>query len=355
MATAEGNVSEKVIPKDYEAFKSQYELGKELGSGRFGTVHIAKSVATSKEFAAKLCVCRRPSQRKDVDLEIEIMNILKHTRLANLCDAFLNEKEAVIVIELVTGGELFERIVDETFDLTENLAVSYLRQICDGVGYIHHNKILHLDLKPENILCSSPDNLQEIKIIDFGFARKYTPNTQLKVMYGTPEFVAPEVVNFDPLGPGTDMWSIGVITYVLVSGLSPFMGEDDLETLSNVTGCEWDFDDPSFDELSSEAKDFIEKLLVIQEKQRPSCEQCLQHPWLSDKAQTETKALDRKKSLIAAIENMRKFVARRKWARSINAVRAVGRFQSGLKKEESPVGKRRHSAAAARTRELMGI
>ena len=108
-----------------------------------------------------------------------------------------------------------------------------------------------------------PDSRQ-IKLIDFGLARKYNPRENLKVMFGTPEFVAPEVIKYERITPATDLWSIGVIAYILLSGLSPFMGDTDAETLTNVQLADWDFDDPVFDEISDEAKDFISSLLVLE-------------------------------------------------------------------------------------------
>lgn len=102
----------------------------------------------------------------------------------------------------------------------------------------------------------------QIKLIDFGLARRYKKGDSLKVLFGTPEFMAPEVINYEQVTPQTDMWSIGVITYVLLSGLSPFAGDNDSETLANVTAGEWDFDDPVFEDISDEAKDFIQDLLV---------------------------------------------------------------------------------------------
>ncbi|XP_076821420.1 myosin light chain kinase 2, skeletal/cardiac muscle-like [Clavelina lepadiformis] len=316
-----------------EMLQDLYVVKDPLGNGRFGKVYLVEEKTTGKKFAAKQCACRRPSQRKDFELEIEVMNELKHPKLLHLFDAFFGKNEVTLVLELVTGGELFDRIADDSFDLTEQLAVTYLRQICEAIAYMHSVNILHLDLKPENILCLSPDHLDLIKIIDFGFARRYTPNTPLKIMFGTPEFVAPEVVNFDPLGKGTDVWSIGVITYVLLSGLSPFMGDDEQETLSNVTSGEIDFDDECFDEVSQEAKDFIHKLLQPKERHRPTCLECLEHPWLYEMPRQNLDA--HRKSLAVAIINLKKFVSRRKWMRSINAVRAMNRLQAGVKKQSS--------------------
>ncbi|MEE6515500.1 hypothetical protein FKM82_024327, partial [Ascaphus truei] len=146
-----------------------------------------------------------------------------------------------------------------------------------------------------------------------------TPN--LKVLFGTPEFVAPEVINYEPIGYATDMWSIGVICYILVSGLSPFMGDNDNETLANVTSATWDFDDEAFDEISDDAKNFISSLLKKDMKSRLNCPQCLQHSWL----QKDTKTMEAKK---LSKDRMKKYMARRKWQKTGHAVRAIGRLSS---------------------------
>ena len=106
----------------------------------------------------------------------------------------------------------------------------------------------------------------EIRLIDFGLACRTNKNEDVRAMCGTTQFISPEVINYDPVTPATDLWSIGVITYVLLSGFSPFAGDTDPETLSNITKAEWDFDDPVFEDISEEAKDFISKLLI--KKQR---------------------------------------------------------------------------------------
>ncbi|CAG2177625.1 unnamed protein product, partial [Oppiella nova] len=132
---------------------------------------------------------------------------------------------------------------------------------------------------PENVLCVTRTG-NRIKLIDFGLARRYNKNDKLQILFGTPEFVAPEVVNFEEVGFTTDMWAVGVICYILLSGLSPFMGDSDLETMANVTKAEFDFDDESFDPISDEAKDFISHLLVKDRDQRMTAKQCLNHTWL---------------------------------------------------------------------------
>ncbi|VVD02317.1 unnamed protein product [Leptidea sinapis] len=299
-----------------------YEMLSEIGRGKFGTVYLCREKSTGLELAAKLVSVNRRDERRNVEREVDVMRRLRHPRLIQLYDAYEWGKYMCVVLELITGGELFERVIDEDFVLTERACTVFMRQICEGIDFVHRQNILHLDMKPENILCLTKAG-NRIKIIDFGLARFYDPEKKLQVLFGTPEFVAPEVVNFDQIGYGTDMWSIGVICYVLLSGLSPFMGETDIETMANVTVAKYDFDDEAFNEISDDAKDFIRKLLVKDKESRPSATECLRHSWLikrsplkQDRPRKQPQ-LSPKQELDMAKDNLRLFVER--WSEHPNS------------------------------------
>ncbi|XP_072945668.1 uncharacterized protein [Epargyreus clarus] len=292
-----------------------FDMLSEIGRGKFGTVYLCREKSTGLELAAKLVSVSRRDERRNVEREVDVMRRLRHPRLIQLYDAYDWGKYMCVVLELITGGELFERVIDEDFVLTERACTVFMRQICEGIEFVHRQNILHLDMKPENILCLTKSG-NRIKIIDFGLARFYDPEKKLQVLFGTPEFVAPEVVNFDQIGYGTDMWSVGVICYVLLSGLSPFMGETDIETMANVTVAKYDFDDEAFNEISEDAKDFIQKLLVKDKESRPSATECLRHRWLlkrtpvkKDKPRQPLQ-LSPKQELDVAKDNLRLFVER---------------------------------------------
>uniref|UniRef100_A0A803JYF6 Myosin light chain kinase n=1 Tax=Xenopus tropicalis TaxID=8364 RepID=A0A803JYF6_XENTR len=306
------NSSEKVT--DY------YDVEERLGTGKFGQVFRIVEKKSRKIYAGKFFKAYSAKDKEGIRQEIAIMNCLHHPKLVQCVDAFESKADMVMVLELVSGGELFERIIDEDFELTEREVIKYMKQICEGVEFIHKQGIVHLDLKPENIMCVNKTGTK-IKLIDFGLARRLESCPNLKVLFGTPEFVAPEVINYEPIGYSTDMWSIGVICYILVSGLSPFMGDNDNETLANVTSATWDFDDEAFDEISEEAKNLISSLLKKDMKNRLNCTQCLQHSWLQqDTATMEAKKLSK--------DRMKKYMARRKWQKTGHAVRAIGRLSS---------------------------
>ncbi|XP_042321966.1 LOW QUALITY PROTEIN: myosin light chain kinase family member 4 [Sceloporus undulatus] len=255
--------------------------GEVLGGGRFGQVHKCEEKSTGLTLAAKIIKARGVKEKDEVKNEINVMNQLNHVNLIQLYDAFESKNDIILVMEYVEGGELFDRIIDENYNLSEMDTILFTKQICEGIQYMHQMYILHLDLKPENILCVNRQ-ANQIKIIDFGLARRYKPREKLKVNFGTPEFLAPEVVNYDFVSFPTDMWSVGIIAYMLLSGLSPFLGDDDNETLNNILACRWDFDDEEFAKVSEEAKDFISKLLIKEKGWRISATAALKHPWLSD-------------------------------------------------------------------------
>lgn len=299
-------------------FKDQYDIQSEIGRGKFGTVYLCKEKSSGLALAAKVVNISKKEDRRSVEREVDIMRRLQHPRLIQLYDAIDTGKHIYVILELIEGGELFERVIDDDFVLTERSCAVFMRQICEGIEFIHAQKILHLDLKPENILCLTKEG-NRIKIIDFGLAREYDPNKKLQVLFGTPEFVAPEVVNFDQIGFGTDMWSIGVICYVLLSGLSPFMGDTDIETMANVTIAKYDFDHEAFTDISEDAKDFIRCLLIKDKERRPSAGELLEHRWLE-----------------VALENpickkrLKRYVIKKRWIKAVNTILALKRMGAHL-------------------------
>lgn len=248
-------------------------------------------------------------------------------------------------------------MIDDDFELTEKICSIFMRQIVEGVQYMHDKYIMHLDMKPENILCVTRTG-NRIKLIDFGLARRYDPARSLQVMFGTPDFAAPEVLSYERVTPAADMWSVGVICYVLLSGLSPFMGNSDLETMTNVTRAVYDFDDDSFDPISEEAKDFIAKLLIKDPSKRLKPADCLQHKWLAKTPAKKGKVqqLDKTK--------LKKYVVRRRWQKAVTAIMALSRMGANLGGVGAAIGatgrkvkvvvKKKSSSSSAATKSSAG-
>ncbi|XP_068118119.1 myosin light chain kinase 2, skeletal/cardiac muscle [Hyperolius riggenbachi] len=301
-----------------------YDLNMEeiLGGGRFGEVHICTEKATGMQLVAKVLKVTSEKDKEMALNEINVMNELDHRNLIQMFDAIETPEEIFLLLEYMGGGELFERIIDDAYQLMEVDAMVFVRQICEGIFYMHQMYVLHLDLKPENIVCVSPIS-HMVKIIDFGLARRYKPQNKLKVSFGTPEFLSPEVINFDHVSFPTDMWSVGVITYMMVSGLSPFLGDNETETMNNILVGDPGFEEEPFEQVSEEAKDFISNLLIREKGGRMSAAQCLKHPWLNDLAR-KAKLCNR---LLKSQIELRKYMMRRRWKKNIFAVAAANRFR----------------------------
>ncbi|XP_069805371.1 death-associated protein kinase 2-like isoform X2 [Dendropsophus ebraccatus] len=313
----------------HENVEDLYELLEKLGSGHFGEVKKCKEKSTGTFYAGKFIKTRKCKgsrlglDRDQIEREVFILQQLEHPNIMRLHDVFASKAEMVLILELIRGGELFDFIAEKEA-LSEEDAIVFLEQILKGVAYMHSKSIAHFDLKPENIMLLEKDVPHpKIKIIDFGLAQKIEDGAVFKSLCGTPQYIAPEVINYEPLGPPTDMWSIGVITYILLSGLSPFQGETDEETLTNVVSGNYEFDDRYFKDTSDMAKEFIQQLLVKDPRDRMTAVECLIHPWI--KPLTRKQAANRSRSSIN-IKNFRKFNARRKWKLSYNMVSACNRL-----------------------------
>ncbi|XP_061616715.1 death-associated protein kinase 2 [Phyllopteryx taeniolatus] len=300
-----------------------YEIGEVLGSGHFGEVRRVRELATGTYWAGKFMKLRKNScsrlglERSRVEEEVEVIQALHHPNIVALKDVFESRSEVVLILEIVSGGELFDFIAEKEM-LTEDEAIQFMEQILDGLGFMHSKNIGHFDLKPENIMLSDKESPHpNIKLIDFGLAHHFVPGEVYKSTSGTPQYIAPEVINGEPLGTAADMWSIGVITYILLSGMSPFQGNTDEDTLRNVLAMDYKFDPQCFSTTSCTAKDFIQKLLLKNPSDRPTAEQCLLHPWI--KPLTRKQKAKRNRSSIN-MKNFKKFNARRKWKMSYNMV-----------------------------------
>ncbi|XP_022789892.1 trichohyalin-like isoform X1 [Stylophora pistillata] len=204
------------------------------------------------------------------------MNALHHPRIIRLYDAFEEPRQIILILEYCRGGDLFNRIDDDS--LPEFEAVKILKQVLEAVKYMHGLGFMHLDLKPQNVMFKSEGG-SKIKLIDFSLTKKFDPDQETKISFGTAEYVAPEIVNYEPVTLAADMWAIGVIAYIMLSGESPFLCESEADTFSRITDARWEFTDV-FDYVSKEAKDFIKRLLLKDPRKRMTVDECLGHEWI---------------------------------------------------------------------------
>uniref|UniRef100_A0A669E370 non-specific serine/threonine protein kinase n=1 Tax=Oreochromis niloticus TaxID=8128 RepID=A0A669E370_ORENI len=293
-----------------------YEIGEALGSGQFAIVKRCIEKSTGNKYAAKFIkkrltrASRRGVKKEEIAREVDILQQLQHPNIVALHDVYENRTDVVLILELVSGGELFDFLAQKE-SLSEEEATQFIKQVLDGVQYLHSKKIAHFDLKPENIMLLDRDaTLPRIKIIDFGLAHKIQDGADFKNIFGTPEFVAPEIVNYEQLGLEADMWSIGVITYILLSGASPFLGDTKQETLANISGVNYEFDEEFFSSTSELAKNFIRGLLEKETRKRLTIQDALNHPWI--KPLNPRQALVKRLSVVN-LENFKRQYARRRW------------------------------------------
>ncbi|XP_041663048.1 serine/threonine-protein kinase 17B [Cheilinus undulatus] len=277
-----GLLGEIQTPICTDPIESVYEFTGELGRGKFAVVKRCVEKATGKVFAAKFLRKRRRGRdcRAEVIHEMAVLEMARNNaRVVNLHAAYETDHDIVLVLEYAAGGEIFDHCVSEEL-LPEVQITRLIRQTLEGVHYLHQSNLVHLDLKPQNILLTSLSPPGDIKIVDFGLARRLGAVGELREILGTPEYVAPEILNYEPITTATDLWSVGVIAYMLVTGESPFAGEDKQETYLNVSQVSVDYSREAFSRVSELAVDFIRKLLVKSPEDRPSAAECMSHPWL---------------------------------------------------------------------------
>lgn len=264
-------------------FSKDYMVLNELGRGRFAVVRRCEHRATKQHFAAKFIRKRKLGRdcKEDIMKEIKILEMsTDHPRLIGLHEVYETATDVILVLEFAIGGELHPYCVAEKDgSFTERDAVRLLFQIVEGVKYLHDQNIVHLDLKPQNILLTNEEIRQgDIKLIDFGIAKWLNKEIEVREIVGTVDYVAPEVLNFEPISLATDMWSVGVVAYVMFTGISPFAGETKQETYLNISQVNLDFPEEYFKDVSAEAQDFIRSLCVFEPEQRLTAADCISHP-----------------------------------------------------------------------------
>jgi len=270
--------SPKQIMEESKKITDYYEISEEvIGSGSFSVVKKGRNKKNGKDYAIK-CIQKKFIKLHLLEREIKIMTKLQHPHILPLIEVFENKDYIFLVLELVTGGELFDRIVEKG-NYTEKDASSIVKQILLAVQYLHNEGVVHRDLKPENLLCS--DNSLggiHIYVADFGLSRLFNEQEQLTTYCGSPEYVAPEVLDCAPYEKAVDLWSVGVITYILLTGFLPFYDKNHATLFEKIKNVEYNWDDCP--EVSPSAKHFIQHLLVKDPKKRYTAELAIQHPWL---------------------------------------------------------------------------
>jgi calcium-dependent protein kinase len=257
--------------------ENDYIIGDVCGSGAFATVRKVTSKGSGQVRALKIIKKQKGQDSARMYLEVEILKKLIHPNIMQIFEFYEDKKNFYIITELCEGGELFDQIVEKG-SLNENEAAWVMKQLMSAINYVHTSNIVHRDLKPENILLDTKKN-NIIKIIDWGTARFFEKNKKMNKVSGTPYYIAPEVL-FEKYDEKCDIWSCGVIMYILLCGYPPFNGETDNEILSKIKTGKFVFPEEEWDNISDEAKDLITKILEFDPSKRFSASDCLNHIWL---------------------------------------------------------------------------
>lgn len=309
-----------------DALSNFFEVESELGRGATSIVYRCKQKGTQKPYALK--VLKKTVDKKIVRTEIGVLLRLSHPNIIKLKEIFETPTEISLVLELVTGGELFDRIVEKGY-YSERDAADAVKQILEAVAYLHENGIVHRDLKPENLLYATPAPDAPLKIADFGLSKIVEHQVLMKTVCGTPGYCAPEILRGCAYGPEVDMWSVGIITYILLCGFEPFYDErGDQFMFRRILNCEYYFISPWWDEVSLNAKDLVRKLIVLDPKKRLTTFQALQHPWVTGKAANFV-------HMDTAQKKLQEFNARRKLKAAVKAVVASSRLGSASSSHSS--------------------
>lgn len=303
-------------------FFTKYDLDRsfegKLGEGTYASVRLGTNKATGQVYAIK-CVDKSRLDETDIRAlkdEVSILKSVHHDNVMKLVEDFEEMDYFFLVTELVKGGELFDRIVTKEC-YSEMNARDLSRVLLETLAFLHDRCIVHRDLKPENLLLKTLDDDSAITLADFGYAARLSARDEksLRDSCGTPGYVAPEILCKKRYGTKVDMWSCGVIIFILLGGYPPF-GGDDHEMLQMIRVGKFRFDPTYWDSVSEEAKDLIKKLLTVDPDKRLSAAEALKHPWIceTDDAHLASRTLD------ANLAAIKQYNAKRKLQRAVKLV-----------------------------------
>ncbi|XP_074331802.1 calcium-dependent protein kinase 17-like [Apium graveolens] len=318
-----------VLGRPMDDVKAQYNIGKELGRGQFGITHICTHKQTGEKFACKTIAKRKLTSKEDVEdvkREVQIMHHLTgQPNIVELKGAFEDKHDVHLVMELCAGGELFDRIIAKGH-YTERAAASLLRTIVQIVRTCHQMGVIHRDLKPENFLLLNGDEDSPLKATDFGLSVFYKQGDQFRDIVGSAYYIAPEVLK-RKYGPEVDIWSIGVMLYILLCGVPPFWAESEHEIFNEILRGHVDFASDPWPTISPQAKDLVKRMLTIDPMKRLTAGQVLAHPWIMEDGEAPDTPLDN-----AVIDRLKQF-------RAMNKFKKVAlRIIAGCLSEEEIVG-----------------
>lgn len=274
------------------SFAEKYEVKEVLGKGSFSIVRLGVMKQEPFQHVAIKIIDKNNIDVKVESLktEVNILMELNHPNIVNLTEVYEDANYVYMIMDLMMGGELFDRVCnDYPMGYSEKTSSQIIQKLVEAIEYLHGKGVIHRDLKPENLLYARPDDDSDIRITDFGLAKIYKGDMVVKTACGSPNYVAPEVLLNHPEGYNfaVDMWSIGVILYVLLCGFCPFYDENTAALFNLITSGSYSFPSPYWDHISASAKDLITHLLDVDPKKRFTPAQVLAHPWVSSAHDTK--------------------------------------------------------------------
>lgn len=274
-----------------ESIENHYEIGEAITQTAIGWIKACKSKATGEQFVVKMM--DKSSAR--ASKEAEILKTLRHPNIVAVTSIFEDAKYLYLVMEKMEGGELFDKIIEKGF-FTEAEAAPIIRNLLSAIAYAHDMGVTHRDLKPENLLIKSATDITNVKIAGFGHAR-FASENMMKTLCGTPDYLAPEMLTGEGYGNAADVWSLGVITYVLLCGYPPFYAENENlpQLFQLIMKAQYKYDPKLWGHISKEAKDFIDNLLKRDANERLTARQALDHPWFKVRHSQEKVKLQKRR------------------------------------------------------------
>merc|ERR1719491_911710 len=305
-------------------FNEVYKLGKQLGEGAFSVVKEGQNRQTHDSYAIKCITKAKLSKEDEIALkdEIDVLKDFDHQHIIRLYDVFEEPQHYYLVTEKMTGGELFDRIVQKSY-YNEKEARDTCEIVFSAIHYCHQKNVAHRDLKPENLLLTSENDDSDIKIADFGFAKRVIQPKSLTTQCGTPGYVASEILEGKPYDTKADMWSIGVIVYILLGGYPPFIETNQRTLFRKIRKGQYEFHEEYWGQVSEDAKDLIRNLLTVDPDQRIDSSQALADKWIGADA-AKLASLD----LGSGLAQLKKFNAKRKFKAAVSTVMVANKLNS---------------------------
>ena len=279
---------------EYKSLLEKYEVKEKIGKGKFGLVKYGIHKETKREVAIKIMAKKNmdPSDLELAKTEIDILKISQHPNIIKIYDVFDTQDYIYIVMEYCGGGDLLSYIEKTNYRLPEPRACEIIHKLCMAIYYIHSYGIVHRDLKPENILMTDNTKTADIRLLDFGLSKIVGPNQKCTEPYGTLSFVAPEVLRGKPYDKSVDLWSIGIITFLLLCGYLPFDDKHSEREIARQTIQDpVPFNSKIWSKFSHEAKHFVDGLLKKRPEERLTITQVLEHPWIKKFSKVPDKRL----------------------------------------------------------------